>query len=306
MPEKMKAVVKTKKAAGAELLEVEVPKIRPNEVLIKIKATSICGTDVHIHNWDPWSQQRIHPPITVGHEFAGTVVEVGEDVEHVAVGDYVSAESHITCGMCYQCRTGQAHLCPRTQILGVDVSHRALEVAARRLRLDRLPEQRRERVTLIQSSLTYRDARIAGFDADGDQRLKLCTPRIDHVDVGVLLLKGCDYVVERGLLLAAKGSQDEDLAGVLTCFRCLLPGPRGAGADQQQQHHERRNQSEPECLLVHLPSPFHRLWTTTSSEFELCVTVFGNTLPPLQLKKGKLVPGTRIELVQTLNRSAGF
>ena len=86
-----------------------------------MESASVCGTDLHIWRWDEWSQGRIRPPLTIGHEFAGTVVEVGSSVEHVAVGDYVSAESHVTCGMCFQCRTGQAHMCPRTQILGVDL-----------------------------------------------------------------------------------------------------------------------------------------------------------------------------------------
>src|SRR6185503_4957216 len=77
-------------------------------------------TDLHIYGWDEWSQGRIVPPLTLGHEFAGTVVETGSRVRNVASGDYVSAESHITCGACFQCRTGHAHMCERTRILGVD------------------------------------------------------------------------------------------------------------------------------------------------------------------------------------------
>lgn len=87
---------------------------------MQVEAASCCGTDVHIWRWDAWAQGRIKPPLTLGHEFAGTVVEIGKRVENVQVGDYVSAESHVTCGMCFHCRTGQAHLCPRTSILGVD------------------------------------------------------------------------------------------------------------------------------------------------------------------------------------------
>jgi threonine 3-dehydrogenase len=89
-------------------------------VLVEGETASVCGTDLHIYSWDEWSQQRIHPPLTLGHEFAGTVVDRGERVRNVAVGDYVSAESHVTCGMCFQCRTGHAHMCERTRILGVD------------------------------------------------------------------------------------------------------------------------------------------------------------------------------------------
>lgn len=131
MPEKMKAVVKTKKAPGAEMLEVEVPKIKPNEVLIKIIATSICGTDVHIYEWDPWSQGRIkNIPQILGHECAGEVVEVGANVTRLKVGDYISAETHIPCNNCIQCLTGQQHICGNLKILGVDCDGVFAEYAA--------------------------------------------------------------------------------------------------------------------------------------------------------------------------------
>lgn len=120
MAEKMRAIRKLESAPGLTLCEIPVPQPRADEVLIRVEAASVCGTDLHIHQWDEWSQHRIHPPLTLGHEFAGTVVEVGKDVRHVAEGDYVSAESHITCGMCFRCRTGQAHMCEQTRILGVD------------------------------------------------------------------------------------------------------------------------------------------------------------------------------------------
>ncbi len=116
----MKAVRKVAAGPGFELQEIPVPEVAPGEVLVQVETASICGTDIHIWDWDEWSAQRVNPPLTVGHEFAGTVVEVGERVEQVRVGDYVSAESHVTCGMCFQCRSGQPHMCPRTRILGVD------------------------------------------------------------------------------------------------------------------------------------------------------------------------------------------
>lgn len=119
--EKMKAVVKTKREAGAELLEVPIPKIEAEEVLIKVEACSICGTDVHIYQWDNWSQNRIkNIPQTLGHELAGEVVQVGANVKHIKVGDYVSAETHIPCNECIQCLTGQQHICANLKILGVD------------------------------------------------------------------------------------------------------------------------------------------------------------------------------------------
>ncbi len=120
MTETMQAIRKVEAAPGLVLEDVAVPEIDANDVLVEVEAASICGTDLHIWRWDEWAAHRIVPPLTIGHEFAGTVVDVGRLVRNVAVGDYVSAESHITCGMCFYCRTGQAHMCERTQIMGVD------------------------------------------------------------------------------------------------------------------------------------------------------------------------------------------
>jgi len=116
----MRAVRKAGPERGLVVEDVPVPEVGPDEVLVAVEAASICGTDLHIWHWNEWSRQRLKPPLTIGHEFAGTVVEAGRSIEHVRVGDYVSAESHVTCGMCFQCRTGQAHMCPETRILGVD------------------------------------------------------------------------------------------------------------------------------------------------------------------------------------------
>ncbi|OIK13212.1 L-threonine 3-dehydrogenase [Bacillus sp. MUM 13] len=117
---KMKALVKHHRGFGAELRIVDIPSINETEVLIKVKATSICGTDVHIYSWDAWSQGRVNPPYVFGHEFSGEVVEIGDKVTSVKIGDYVSAETHIVCGTCPQCLTGQGHICKNTKIIGVD------------------------------------------------------------------------------------------------------------------------------------------------------------------------------------------
>ena len=120
MSETMMAVRKLEMAPGLTVEEVPIPEVGVDEVLVAVEAASVCGTDLHIWKWDDWASNRIRPPLTIGHEFAGTVVDVGSAVRHVSIGDYVSAESHVTCGMCFQCRTGQAHMCPMTRILGVD------------------------------------------------------------------------------------------------------------------------------------------------------------------------------------------
>jgi threonine 3-dehydrogenase len=116
----MRALRKERAAPGLVLAEVPVPVPAADEALVRVEAASVCGTDLHIHAWDEWARARVRPPLTLGHEWAGTVVEVGGAVRDVAVGDYVSAESHVTCGACFYCRTGQAHMCERTRILGLD------------------------------------------------------------------------------------------------------------------------------------------------------------------------------------------
>jgi len=116
----MKAILKSTADAGFTIEEVPIPKPRRDELLVRVKRAAICGTDSHIYAWDEWSQGRIKPPLIVGHEFCGEVVEVGEDVEGFSVGDFVSAESHIPCGHCYQCRNEQQHICGNLKILGVD------------------------------------------------------------------------------------------------------------------------------------------------------------------------------------------
>jgi threonine 3-dehydrogenase len=119
--EKMEAVVKYEGTeGGTEFREVNVPPVKSHDVLIKIKTASICGTDVHIWNWDNWAAKRIKPPLIYGHEFAGEVVEVGRGVKSVSVGDYVSGECHIADNTCYNCRNGLAHICENVKIFGVD------------------------------------------------------------------------------------------------------------------------------------------------------------------------------------------
>ncbi|MBM7603241.1 threonine 3-dehydrogenase [Metabacillus crassostreae] len=117
---KMKAVVKHHHGYGAKLQMVDIPSIAEDEVLIKVKATSICGTDVHIYKWDEWSESRVNPPYVFGHEFSGEVVEIGSKVTNISIGDSVSAETHLVCGKCSQCLTGSAHICKNTKIIGVD------------------------------------------------------------------------------------------------------------------------------------------------------------------------------------------
>jgi threonine 3-dehydrogenase len=120
MTETMLAVVKPAAAPGARLERVPVPAYGLRDLLVRVRATTICGTDLHIYKWDPWARSRFHPPMIFGHEFCGDVVAIGAEVETINVGDYISAETHIVCGHCYPCRTGDTHICRNVQIIGVD------------------------------------------------------------------------------------------------------------------------------------------------------------------------------------------
>lgn len=117
----MKALRKTQAAKGLELQSVPVPTIGAGDVLVRVKATSICGTDLHIYGWDRWSQSRIKPSVTLGHEFCGIVERIGEEVKGIKPGDFVSAEMHMSCGHCHQCRLGELHICQNLKIIGIDV-----------------------------------------------------------------------------------------------------------------------------------------------------------------------------------------
>jgi len=116
----MKAIVKPGAAPGLEVADVPEPELGPDQVRIRVRRAGICGTDLHIYEWDRWSRNRIDPPLILGHEFMGEVLEVGELAQGVEVGDRVSGEGHVVCGHCEYCRTGDAHVCRSTSIIGID------------------------------------------------------------------------------------------------------------------------------------------------------------------------------------------
>jgi threonine 3-dehydrogenase len=116
----MKAIVKRNPEKGLWMEDVPIPAVGPNDVLIKIKKSAICGTDLHIYKWDEWAQQTIKTPMTIGHEFMGVVVETGSEVDRVQVGERVTVEGHIACGFCRNCRRGRQHICDHTIGIGVN------------------------------------------------------------------------------------------------------------------------------------------------------------------------------------------
>lgn len=119
----MRAIVKTQPGTGMTLENVPAPTCGPSDVLIRVHAAGVCGTDLHIWEWDRWAAGRMQPPVVIGHEFAGEIVELGTDARDAGIlqiGELVTAEGHVVCGHCLQCRTGNGHLCKRTRIIGVD------------------------------------------------------------------------------------------------------------------------------------------------------------------------------------------
>lgn len=116
----MQAIVKEKRAPGLKVTTVPKPSPGPGEVLIAVRHAGVCGTDLHIADWNAWAEGRLRPPLVVGHEFAGEIVAVGGGVAELRTGQLVTAEGHIVCGHCLQCRTGNSHICKNTRIIGVD------------------------------------------------------------------------------------------------------------------------------------------------------------------------------------------
>ena len=117
---KMKAALKAEAAPGATIALVDIPQIGPRDVLVEVKAASICGTDLHIYEWDEWARSTIPVPLVIGHEFVGKIVEVGANVTDYYPGDIVSGEGHVICGRCRNCLAGRRHLCAHTQGVGVN------------------------------------------------------------------------------------------------------------------------------------------------------------------------------------------
>nr|WP_256558218.1 L-threonine 3-dehydrogenase [Halobacillus sp. A1] len=193
---KMKAIVKHHRGEGAQLQVVPIPDVKDDEVLIKVKATSICGTDVHIYNWDEWSASRVHPPYVFGHEFSGEIVETGKKVTHFKQGDYVSAETHLICGSCPQCLTGQYHICENTKIIGVDTQGCFAEyVALPAANLWRNPENMPEDIASVQEPMGNAVHTVLNGDVAGKSVAVIGCGPIGLMAVGVAKAAGASQVI---------------------------------------------------------------------------------------------------------------
>ncbi|HXG43277.1 MAG TPA: L-threonine 3-dehydrogenase [Gemmatimonadales bacterium] len=198
----MRALVKTRPGPGLELREVPRPPCGSNEVLIRVHHAGVCGTDLHIWEWDAWASARLRPPVVIGHEFAGEIVELGEDARTealLAVGDRVTAEGHIVCGHCLPCRTGAAHVCRRTRIIGVDRDGAFAEFiampAANVMKLDGLPTE----IGAIMDPIGNAVHTVLAGDVPGSAVLVLGCGPIGCFAVGVARAAGASLVIASDL-----------------------------------------------------------------------------------------------------------
>ncbi|MBX7113735.1 MAG: L-threonine 3-dehydrogenase [Myxococcaceae bacterium] len=168
----MKALVKAKREPGLWMQEVPVPQLGPNDVLIRVKKSAICGTDIHIFNWDEWSQRTIPVPMAVGHEFMGEIAELGSAVTGFTKGERVSAEGHITCGHCRNCRAGKRHLCRNTVGIGVNRAGSFAEyVAIPAVNVFRLPAEIPDEIAAFFDPLGNAVHTALSFDLVGEDVL---------------------------------------------------------------------------------------------------------------------------------------
>jgi len=192
----MKALVKSKKEPGLWMEDIPKPTLGPNDVLIKVRKTGICGTDVHIYNWDEWSQKTINVPMAIGHEFCGEIAELGTAVTGFTVGERVSAEGHITCGHCRNCRAGKRHLCRNTVGLGVNRPGCFAEyVALPAFNLFRLPDNISDEIASFFDPLGNAVHTALSFDLVGEDVLITGAGPIGVMAAAICRHVGARYVV---------------------------------------------------------------------------------------------------------------
>ena len=192
----MKALVKAKAERGIWMQDIEMPEVGHNDVLIKIKRTAICGTDIHIFKWDDWAQATIPVPLAVGHEFCGEIVEMGIEVRGFEVGDRVSAEGHITCGYCRNCRAGRRHLCMNTMGVGVNRPGAFAEyLAVPAFNVFKLPESISDDMASILDPLGNATHTALSFDLVGEDVLITGAGPIGVMAVAIAKYAGARHVV---------------------------------------------------------------------------------------------------------------
>ncbi len=217
----MKAIVKPAPGPGLVVRDVPKPACGPADVLIKVHHAGVCGTDLHIADWDAWAQGRIRPPLVLGHEFAGEVVEVGADARgEFEVGQLVTAEGHIICGHCLQCRTGNGHICAKTRIIGVDRAGAFTEFiampAGNVMRLDGIPTE----IGAIMDPMGNAFHTVLTAEIPGSVVLILGCGPIGCFAVGIAKAAGAKAVVAVDV-----NPKRLALATAMGATRALQPGP---------------------------------------------------------------------------------
>lgn len=192
----MKALVKAKAERGIWMQDVEQPDVGHNDVLIKVNRTAICGTDIHIFKWDQWAQATIPVPLVVGHEFSGEIVDMGVEVRGFAVGDRVSAEGHITCGVCRNCRAGRRHLCMNTMGVGVNRSGAFAEyLSVPAFNVFKLPPSISDDMAAILDPLGNATHTALSFDLVGEDVLITGAGPIGVMAVAIARYAGARHIV---------------------------------------------------------------------------------------------------------------
>lgn len=198
LPRTMRALVKERPGAGMTLQEVPVPAVGSNDVLIRVHHAGVCGTDLHIWEWDSWASGRLKPPVVIGHEFAGEIVRLGPEAEAAGLltaGDLVTAEGHIVCGDCHPCRTGQGHVCRRTRIIGVDrdgaFADYIVMPASNVMKLDGIPTE----IGAVMDPLGNAVHTVLAGDIPGSRVMVLGCGPIGCFAVGVARAAGASLVV---------------------------------------------------------------------------------------------------------------
>jgi len=192
----MKALRKLKAEQGIWMDDVPMPTVGPNDALVKISMTAICGTDIHIYNWDDWAQANIPVPLTTGHEFVGHIVELGSEIKTFKVGDRVSGEGHITCGYCRNCRAGRRHLCRNTKGVGVNREGCFAEyLSIPAFNLFKIPESIPSEIASIMDPLGNAVHTALSYDLVGEDVLITGAGPVGAMAAAVALHAGARYVV---------------------------------------------------------------------------------------------------------------
>ena len=192
----MKALVKAQAERGIWMQDADMPTVGHNDVLIKVRQSAICGTDIHIYQWDDWSKNTIQVPTTIGHEFCGEIVECGSEVRGYTVGDRVSAEGHITCGVCRNCRAGRRHLCMNTSGIGVNRNGAFAEfVSVPAFNVFKLPDSIRDDMAAILDPLGNAAHTALSFDLVGEDVLITGAGPIGVMAVAIARYAGARHVV---------------------------------------------------------------------------------------------------------------